>query len=614
MRSFPKRERVWTEARAVCRSFTSTLRFFYRYAVAASVRRIMAATRLEGEPHAALRLDFMGRRRSRRALGVGAGERADKSLKLTIYNSNLALVEHVRPLNVGRRPAPHRVRRRVGRDHVADRQLREPGAHRHRAELRLRLADAREAHGESRRLERVRIVRTNPGTGEETEETAEVLSTVGGVVLRSATASRCCARTAFRRASSSTRCRRTCARIRRCRCSRTPRQPVNGDVTLAYLTRGLSWNADYVAVFEEAQGNVSLQGWITLTNNSGTTFANANAQLVAGDINVVGSEAEWWQIYNFRRNNANVRRAGVEASGREQLADYYVYPLAQATTIANNQTKQVSFLSAERVRADRGYEQTFYDFLSQDEPVSAEVRVRFSNSQAPAGSAISCRAASCASMRATRAASRSSSARTASATRARAPILALKIGDAFDVTIQPTLRQTTRASRRATDYDMSYLVRNARSAADHRDDPPGQSLALQRGRRAVDRRPPHRRRQLRLGRARAGERRDRAHVHDPPELVSAPRTTCARARGCLRGAAGARAGRGHGHLAARGLRRRDDLPRRSRARDRDADRRSAGRPPSRSSSTTSSRRCCRNPRSSRTPRGRWPKATSTSTG
>jgi hypothetical protein len=30
------------------------------------------------------------------------------------------------------------------------------------------------------------------------------------------------------------------------------------------------------------------------------------------------------------------------------------------------------------------------------------------------------------------------------------------------VTIQPTLRQATRASRRATDYSMSYLVRSAR--------------------------------------------------------------------------------------------------------------------------------------------------------
>jgi hypothetical protein len=309
---------------------------------------------------------------------------------------------------------------------------------------------------------RVRIVRTNPGTGAETEETAEVLSTVGGVVLKIGDRIEVLredgipARVIFDEVPPNLRANPTLSVLA------NAAAPVNGDVTLAYLSRGLSWNADYVAVFEEAQGNVSLQGWITLTNNSGTTFTNASAQLVAGDINVVGSEAEWWQIYNFRRNSANVRRAGVETSGREQLADYYVYPLAQATTIANNQTKQVSFLSAERVRANRGYEQTFYNFLSQQEPVSAEVRVRFSNSSAsglgdqlPSG--------------VVRVYARDARGQPQFVGEDRightsaGSDLALKIGDAFDVTIQPTLRQTTRASRRATDYDMSYVVRNARS-------------------------------------------------------------------------------------------------------------------------------------------------------
>jgi hypothetical protein len=309
----------------------------------------------------------------------------------------------------------------------------------------------------------VRIVRTNPGSGEETEETAEVLSTVGGVVLKIGERIEVLrddgipARVIFDEVPPNLRANPTLSVLANAAAA------IDGDVTLAYLTRGLSWNADYVAVFEEAQGNVSLQGWITLTNNSGTTFANANAQLVAGDVNVVGSEAEWWQIYDVRRNNSNaLRSAGVEASAREQLADYYVYPLAEATMIANNQTKQVSFLSAERVRADRGYEQTFYSFFSQDEPVSAEVRVRFSNSRAgglgdqlPSG--------------VVRVYARDARGQPQFVGEDRightsaGSELALKIGEAFDVTIQPTLRQTTRSSRRATDYDMSYLVRNARS-------------------------------------------------------------------------------------------------------------------------------------------------------
>ena len=31
--------------------------------------------------------------------------------------------------------------------------------------------------------------------------------------------------------------------------------------TLSYLTSGLSWNADYVALFDEAKGTIDVQGW-----------------------------------------------------------------------------------------------------------------------------------------------------------------------------------------------------------------------------------------------------------------------------------------------------------------------------------------------------------------
>jgi hypothetical protein len=43
--------------------------------------------------------------------------------------------------------------------------------------------------------------------------------------------------------------------------------------------------------------------------------------------------------------------------------------------------------------------------------------------------------------------------------------MALKIGDAFDVTVQPTLLATRRITRRKTEYDMSYVVRSARPGA-----------------------------------------------------------------------------------------------------------------------------------------------------
>ena len=41
--------------------------------------------------------------------------------------------------------------------------------------------------------------------------------------------------------------------------------------------------------------------------------------------------------------------------------------------------------------------------------------------------------------------------------------IALRIGDAFDVTVTPTLVQTTKVNKRTTEYQMSYLARNARA-------------------------------------------------------------------------------------------------------------------------------------------------------
>jgi hypothetical protein len=396
------------------------------------------------------------------ALPLSAQDSTDKRLSLTIYNSNLALVEHVRPVNVA--AGQHRIEFKGVSAQIMSQTVSFSGAGLSIIEQNFDYdLLTPEKLMEKAVGRQVQIVRTNPGTGEETRETAEVLSTVGGVVLKIGDRIEVLredgipARVIFDEVPPNLRASPTLSVLA------DAAQPVNADVRLAYLTHGLSWNADYVAVFDEPQGNVAILGWFTLRNDSGTTFENANAQLVAGDVNVVGSEAEWFQRNNLQRfNRGAVRAAGVEPSAREQLADYYVYPIAQPTTIANNQTKQVSFLSAERVRANRGYEQTFYDFRSLEEPVSAEVRVRFSNSQAsglgdqlPSGIV--------------RVYARDARGQPQFVGEDRightsaGSELALKIGDAFDVTIQPTLRQTTRASRRETDFDISYLVRNARS-------------------------------------------------------------------------------------------------------------------------------------------------------
>src|SRR6187402_3856291 len=58
-------------------------------------------------------------------------------------------------------------------------------------------------------------------------------------------------------------------------------------VEASYLARSLAWSADYVLTVARDDRAADLNGWVTLTNNSGTAFKNTKLQLVAGDLNRV---------------------------------------------------------------------------------------------------------------------------------------------------------------------------------------------------------------------------------------------------------------------------------------------------------------------------------------
>lgn len=116
---------------------------------------------------------------------------------------------------------------------------------------------------------------------------------------------------------------------------------------LSYLSNQLNWKADYVANLVDDK-KLNLKGWVTLTNNSGTTYKNATLQLVAGEVNRV---APMPVPQSFRKEK---RKVGTtlygEASANyfleENLFEYHLYSLGFPTTIKNKQQKQVSLLEA----------------------------------------------------------------------------------------------------------------------------------------------------------------------------------------------------------------------------------------------------------------------------
>jgi hypothetical protein len=114
-------------------------------------------------------------------------------------------------------------------------------------------------------------------------------------------------------------------------------------VEAAYLASKLSWNADYVLTVARDDISADVDGWVTLTNGSGTAFRNAKLQLVAGELNrvrQVGGRMELEARADF------AKAAAAPPMSQEAFSDYHLYTLERKTTVNNNETKQVSMLDA----------------------------------------------------------------------------------------------------------------------------------------------------------------------------------------------------------------------------------------------------------------------------
>ena len=113
----------------------------------------------------------------------------------------------------------------------------------------------------------------------------------------------------------------------------------------SYLTSGINWKADYVAVLNKSDTLTDLTGWVMIDNKSGATFQNTSLKLVAGDIHRVQPEMD------MARPMAKMaaERAASPQFKEESFFEYHLYTLDRRTTIKDNQTKQMTLLDASQV-------------------------------------------------------------------------------------------------------------------------------------------------------------------------------------------------------------------------------------------------------------------------
>jgi hypothetical protein len=229
----------------------------------------------------------------------------------------------------------------------------------------------------------IRVVRTNPETGADTTEDATVLSVAEGqVVLKIGDRIEVTppGRLVYSAVPTNLRDRPTLVvKVQSDKAGDVP-------VDLSYLTRGLSWAADYVAELSPDEKTVNLNGWVTLTNMSGIAYNDAKLQLVAGDVNQYQPAPPPMPMMEAMATDGMVRQKMVQESAFE----YHLYSLDRPTTLKENQTKQVALLAAADIPVSKQYllmnvaqlGNNYGNRIGEMERVNAEVRMKFDNKEA----------------------------------------------------------------------------------------------------------------------------------------------------------------------------------------------------------------------------------------
>ncbi|MBL9149317.1 MAG: hypothetical protein JNM94_11540 [Phycisphaerae bacterium] len=58
-------------------------------------------------------------------------------------------------------------------------------------------------------------------------------------------------------------------------------------VEISYFTSGITWNADYVGVTSDDEASMTFDGYVTISNNSGADYSDAQVRMVVGTVNLV---------------------------------------------------------------------------------------------------------------------------------------------------------------------------------------------------------------------------------------------------------------------------------------------------------------------------------------
>ncbi len=223
------------------------------------------------------------------------------------------------------------------------------------------------------------------------------------------------------------------------------------DAEISYLTDNIGWHAEYIAALSHDEKSLQLSGWVSLDNRSGKTYKDAKLKLVAGDIQ---------RVQQPRPTEKGMMRMEASAApGFQEKAffEYHLYTLGRRTTIADNETKQVSLFDPATTPIEK-----IYRYQAAEGNTDVGVVVKFKNSETnnlgmplPAGK-----------IRVTKADSDGSEEFLGEDSIDHTPRnedVEIKVGNAFDIVGETATMSTNRISDRVRENTMQVKLRNRKT-------------------------------------------------------------------------------------------------------------------------------------------------------
>jgi len=239
---------------------------------------------------------------------------------------------------------------------------------------------------------------------------------------------------------------------------------------MSYLTRGLSWTADYVAHLDPSSSSMRIECWASVTNGTGIPFHDANITFVAGSPNrAVRQKAK--MEYAGRESdgmfNGTISAAAPSVSP-SAVGELYEYPATAPATLGVDQMSRVRMFQAENIPVRFDYNVRLGGMSPWGQPgrqnrVGAQLSIKFDNKK-DSGLGLPLPGGGVRVFETDGSKDRYTGADTVSDVPKDTPV-ELALTKVFDVYAQPTLLKSQKIDKHTTRQTLRLVAHNSKPTA-----------------------------------------------------------------------------------------------------------------------------------------------------